>query len=64
MGRKPVTLSDEDKKRRKQEYNKKYRESENGRNKTQQANLRYQKTETYLNYKREYEKQRRINSKE
>jgi hypothetical protein len=49
-----MQLSEEELKQRKREYNKRYRESEKGKNSQKKANDKYQKTEAYKKYKHEY----------
>lgn len=59
MGRKKLQLSDDEKRERLNLQKKKYRESEKGRKTQSECNKRYQKTDSYLKYKREYERKKR-----
>lgn len=47
-------LTEEEKKQRRREYNKKYRDSAKGKIATLESTLRYQQTDEYKNRKREY----------
>jgi hypothetical protein len=58
MGRPSLNLSDEEKKKRKQEYNRRYRSTEKGKIKTYESIKKYQEnSEKYKEYHSKYAKE-------
>lgn len=49
-----MSLSEDELRNRKKEYNKKYRESQKGKEAQKRANKKYQQTQKYKEYKHKY----------
>lgn len=49
-----MNITEEEKRQRRSEYNKKYKNSDKGREAQKKANKKYQQTESFKEYKRNY----------
>lgn len=54
-----MPMTEEEKRERRKEYNRRYRSSEHGKEKTKEHNLKYQQGNTYRQYKKIYDENKR-----